>query len=126
MFEELYEAYPQNVSFKNGLAISYSKLGETHTSLGNLEKALSYYEDETELFEELYEAYPQNVSFKNGLACSCSQLGRFYRDKKGDKTKAKYYFEQCYTLWNELSEAYPAYVEFQKNFDWTKRALEDL
>ena len=25
--KELYEAYPQNVSFKNGLAISYSQLG---------------------------------------------------------------------------------------------------
>jgi len=33
LFKELYEAYPNNVSFKNGLAISYSKLGATHTAL---------------------------------------------------------------------------------------------
>jgi tetratricopeptide (TPR) repeat protein len=71
--KELYEAYPQNVDFKNGLAISYfknglaisySKLGETHTSLGNLEQALKFFEDFSKLFKELYEAYPQNVSFK--------------------------------------------------------------
>jgi hypothetical protein len=33
--EELYDAFPTNVSFKNDLAISYSKLGETQASLGN-------------------------------------------------------------------------------------------
>ncbi|MEN9611615.1 MAG: hypothetical protein RLZZ628_2429, partial [Bacteroidota bacterium] len=31
--EELYALYPANVGFKNGLAISYSKLGETHAEL---------------------------------------------------------------------------------------------
>ncbi|MEM9195447.1 MAG: peroxidase family protein, partial [Myxococcota bacterium] len=40
--EELYAAYPNNVSFKNGLAISYSKLGETHSALGSLDKALTF------------------------------------------------------------------------------------
>ena len=34
--KELYAAYPENVSFKNGLAISFEKLGETYTALGNL------------------------------------------------------------------------------------------
>ncbi|MCK5538996.1 MAG: tetratricopeptide repeat protein, partial [Bacteroidales bacterium] len=56
--KELYESQPQNVGFKNGLAISYSKLGQTHTALGNLDKALKYFQEETELFEELYESQP--------------------------------------------------------------------
>ena len=54
----------EDSGLKNGLAISYSKLGDTHTALGNLEQALTFFEDETKLFEELYAAYPQNVSFK--------------------------------------------------------------
>ena len=44
--KELHEVFPQNVSFKNGLAISYSKVGETHAALGNLEKALKYFEQD--------------------------------------------------------------------------------
>ena len=66
IFEELYEANKNNVSFKNGLAISYEKLGQTHSSLGNLELALKYFEKRSKLGKELYEANKNNVSFKNG------------------------------------------------------------
>ena len=105
---------------------SYSKLGETHFALGNLDRALGFFEERSRLGKELYEAYPNNVSFKNGLAVSYSQLGRFYRDQKKDKAKAKPYFEQCYALWHELAEAYPAYVEFGTNLAWAKNALDNL
>ena len=41
----LYEDNPQNVSFKNGLVISYEYLGNNYTTLGDFEKALYYYEE---------------------------------------------------------------------------------
>ncbi|MCB9354185.1 MAG: hypothetical protein H6575_06430 [Lewinellaceae bacterium] len=49
MTKELYESYPQHVGFKDGLAISYSKLGSTHSALGNLEKALQFFEQYNQL-----------------------------------------------------------------------------
>ena len=115
---------PDNPDFKNGLAISYSKLGETHSALGNLPQALTFFEDDIALTKELHEAYPQNVDFKNGLAVSYSKLGTFYRDKRADNKKAKPYFEQCFTLLKELSEAYPAYAEFKNNYEEAKNTLE--
>lgn len=123
MNKELYTAYPQNEEFKHGLAISYSKLGETHRDLGNLQQALAFFEDYNNLEKELYADYPQNVGFKNLLAISYAQIGAFYRDQKKDTQKAKEYFQQCYSLWQELSEVYPAYVEFSRNFDWAKEAM---
>ena len=114
------------MSFKNGLAISYEKLGETHSALGNLDQALTFFEDRSRLGKELYDAYPNNVSFKNRLAISYSQLGWFYRDQKADKEQARQHFEQSYRLWQELAEAYPAYVEFGKNLARAKNALEGL
>ena len=96
------------MSFKNGLAISYSKLGETHTALGNLTLALTFFEDETTLFKELHEAYPQNVSFKNGLAISYYQLGAFSRDRLNDAPKAIAYFEQAEKLVAEMVNDSPA------------------
>ena len=71
----LYNACPSNVSLKNGLAISYEKLGSTHAAQGNLKLALEYFEKRSQLGKELYEAYPSNVSFKNGLAVSIVKLG---------------------------------------------------
>ena len=108
------------------MAISYSKLGETHTALGNLPQALTFFEDQTKLFEELHEAYPQNVSFKNGLAISYWQLGSFYKDKKSDVAAARWYFEQCRQSLQELTESYPAYVEFNNNLSEVQNDLTNL
>jgi len=110
--KELYESNPQNVSFKNGLAISYSKLGETHTSLGNLEKALSYYEKDKQLSEELYESNPQNVIFKNGLAISYEKLGSTHTSL-GNLEKALSYYDDETRLFEELYEANPQNVSFK-------------
>ncbi|MEL6944891.1 MAG: tetratricopeptide repeat protein, partial [Bacteroidota bacterium] len=47
------ESDPSNPTFKNYLAISLSRLGSTHSYLGNLEKALEYFEKYTRLEKEL-------------------------------------------------------------------------
>ncbi|MDA0967684.1 MAG: NB-ARC domain-containing protein, partial [Proteobacteria bacterium] len=47
--KELHETYPQDVSYKNGLAVSYSQLGDIHSKMGNLELALKYFEDSAQL-----------------------------------------------------------------------------
>ncbi|MFN0216738.1 MAG: hypothetical protein ACKVT2_20970, partial [Saprospiraceae bacterium] len=126
LFEELYEAYPQNVSFKNGLAISYSFLSKIQSQLGDVQNALINLENQKRLREELYNAVPQNVDFKNRLAWSYAELALYFQNQKGDKQKIKEYFQQSQMHWKELSEAYPDYVEFRKNFEWAKNALEDL
>ena len=97
---------------KNGLAISYSKLGETYTALGNLPQALTFFKKDIELSKELHEAYPQNVSFKNGLAISYEKLGSTHT-ALGKLPQALTFFEQCNQLEKELHEAYPQNVSFK-------------
>ena len=110
--QELYEAFPQNVSFKNGLAIAYEKLGETHSALGQLDKALLFFEKDAQLSQELYEAFPQNVSFKNGLAIAYGKLGETH-SALGQLDKALIFFEDCHQLFEELYEAFPQNVSFK-------------
>jgi len=112
LFEALYKAHPENVSFKNVLAISYEKLGDTYTSLGELQKALSFFEKDAALSEELYEAYPDNFSFKNGLAVSYERLGDNYTSS-GNLEKALSFFEKYNQLSKELYEAWPDNVSFK-------------
>ncbi|MEL6194797.1 MAG: tetratricopeptide repeat protein, partial [Bacteroidota bacterium] len=120
--KDLYDSYPENVSFKNGLAISYEKLGDTHSSLGNLEKALGYFEQEYELKQDLYDSYPENVRFKNGLAISYSKLARIH-SKMDNKDIAKEYFVKCKVMWEELSQKFPAYKEFHSNLEWVNKQI---
>ena len=108
------------------MAISFEKLGSTHTSLGNLDKALKYFEDETVLFEELYEANPQNVGFKNGLAISYSKLGLFYRDEKEEQNKAFEYFQKAKRLWDALVQDFPSYIKFLQYRDKINKELDNF
>ncbi|MBK7441321.1 MAG: tetratricopeptide repeat protein [Bacteroidetes bacterium] len=117
---------PNNVSFKNGLAISYEKLGATHSSLGNLAKALEFFEKDIELTKELYALQPNNVSFKNGLAVSFVKLGSFHEDKLEDTNTAINYYKQSELLWTELVSDFPKYPEFKSNLQWIKKKLASL
>ena len=102
------------------------RIGNFHKTTGNLDKALTFFDERSRLGKELYEAYPQNVSFKNGLAISYAKLGVFNRDKRGDATKARRHFEQAEALWAELVKSYPAYAEFQRNWSSIKADLNAL
>jgi tetratricopeptide (TPR) repeat protein len=97
---------------KNGLAISYEKLGSTHTALGNLPPALTFFEEYNRLKKELHEAYPQNVDFKNGLAISYEKLGSTHT-ALGNLPQALTFFEKDIELTKELHEAYPQNVSFK-------------
>jgi tetratricopeptide (TPR) repeat protein len=119
---ELHAAYPDNIGFKNGLAISCSKLGETHSSLGNLAKALEFFEIQTKLFEELHRAYPDNVGFKNGLAISYVKLGEVAEEPSQKRT----HYQKAEQLWVELTEAFPDYAEFQRFLGLIRERLADL
>jgi hypothetical protein len=66
--KELYAAYPSNVGFKNGLAISYSKLGWFYKDQKNdTAKARDYFEQYLTLREELARDFPSFVEFQRGL-----------------------------------------------------------
>src|SRR5690606_27794269 len=68
----------KKINHKNNLAIAYSKLGETYSTLGDLPQALEFFEKDAQLTKDLYDAKPQNVAFKNGLAISYEKLGETY------------------------------------------------
>lgn len=66
--KELYESYPQNVGFKNGLAVSYSKLGVFYRDQKkDKAKAEPYFEQCHALWKELTEAHPAYVEFQRNF-----------------------------------------------------------
>jgi len=110
--QSLHDFYPQNVGYKNGLAISYLKLGETYCSLGNLERALEFFEKSTDLIRELYSSFSQNVGFKNGLAISYEKLGETH-SSLGNLEKALEYYKEDMLLTKELYSSYPQNVGYK-------------
>ncbi len=110
LFKELYEANPQNESLneslKNGLAISYDRLGQIHKAMGHMEEALKYFESFNQLERELYEANPQKESLKENLVISYAILGEVHL-AMGNMEEALKYFEKDIGLTKELYKANP-------------------
>ena len=109
--KELHENDPQNVEYKNNLAVSYSKLGDMHFQLEHYEKALVYFKEYNQLEKELYENQPNNARFKRGLAISCQYLGNTY-DNLGEKEVSLSFFQRFHDLMKEL------YFDFPENVDY--------
>jgi hypothetical protein len=66
--KELYATNLNNVEFKNGLAISYYKLGAfSRDQLRNKKKARTYFKQAETLWLELVHDAPQYVQFKKFL-----------------------------------------------------------
>lgn len=111
---------------QNGLAISYEKLGETHSALGNLDQALRFFEKDIDLSKELFKDYPNNVDYKNNLAVSYFKLGELERDKPNGKEKAIHYFRKCQLLLQELVEQAKGHREYQQNLQEVTEAIQEL
>ena len=90
------------------------KLGEVYSSIGNLEKALSYFERYHQLSKELYGTYPSNVDFKNDLAISFMKLYSINIELKNIK-RAKKYLSQAEKHFAELHQIAPQYAAFKHN-----------
>ena len=116
--------YCNRFDLKFYLATSYEKLGETHSALGNLDRALAYFEKYNQLEKELYDSYPQNISFKNGLAISYSKLGSTH-SALGNLDRALTYFEQYNQLEKELYDSYPQNVSFKNGLAVSSQYLGD-
>ncbi|MCI4669911.1 MAG: hypothetical protein MRZ79_17375, partial [Bacteroidia bacterium] len=74
--QELYDSYPQNVSFKNGLALSYANLGEYYKK-SDKDKARKNYVQAKVLWEELTKDFPSYAQFRKFLNLVQERLEEF-------------------------------------------------
>ncbi|PPC89026.1 MAG: hypothetical protein CTY34_12805 [Methylobacter sp.] len=65
--QALYAAYPSNVSFKHGLAVSYSNLFHIHSKLNHSDQAIEHLKHCQKIWSELNTDFPKHVEFKTNL-----------------------------------------------------------
>ena len=99
---EVYKIICEKLDDKNGLAVSYSKLGGISEKLGRLDQAWQYYQKQNKISEELHGGYPEDAIFKNSLAISYEALGGI-SEKLGRLEQALKYYEQQNKLSEELN-----------------------
>ncbi|MCC7505795.1 MAG: tetratricopeptide repeat protein, partial [Saprospiraceae bacterium] len=99
--EELYRDNPKSESLKNGLAISYEKLGELYQAQGKFDTALVYFVKRSQLGEELYRDNPESADLLFGLGVSYYKLANLY-EAMGQIREALGYLEKALPVFNRL------------------------
>jgi tetratricopeptide (TPR) repeat protein len=112
IYQKLLEIDPDNLSYKNGLAISYSKLGGIYEQTGDWKNALLNYQEQLRIFKEIYESSPENLFYKNGLAISYSKLGGIYQ-QTGDWKNALLNYQEVFRKKKEIYESSPENLSYK-------------
>ncbi len=99
----------------HAIAILCERLGNFHRTVGNLDKALSYFTGEVAFLEKLYVNFPSTLAIKNSLARAYQWVGGISL-MYGNLDKALLYFEEFNNLMKKLRIAYPDNVGFKKGF----------
>ena len=89
---------------KKSISDSYFNLGEIYQSIGDLDKALKFFNLDYELLLKLFEANPQSDYLKTKLAISYSKLGDIYQSL-GDFEKALEFFNLSKDLFRNIYTA---------------------
>ena len=93
-------------------AILCQRIGTYYETVGNLDRAIVFYEKCNKISQELCERNPNNKDFKNSLAISYSKLGETHTSL-GNLDTALGFYEDMTKLFKELYAAYPINVSFK-------------
>ncbi len=115
----------EQLNDKENLAISYERLDSIHQTMGQVDKALEFFELYNKLTKELYKSNPKSESLKNGLAISYEKLGDIHQTM-GQVDKALEFFKLYNKLSKELNESNPKNVELKSGLAISYRKLADI
>jgi tetratricopeptide (TPR) repeat protein len=88
------------------------KLGSCHAIMGNLPKALQFYQLDAKLCQTLCQANPENENHKNAWAIANSRLGNIHASMGNLQEALRFYNDQT-NLFQQLYDAYPDNVAFK-------------
>jgi tetratricopeptide (TPR) repeat protein len=112
--QEILEFYPNNLTFKKGLATSFERLAKQSVNIGEIAKSIELYEANKRLRSEIYAADPSNLEAKDNLAMVFEKLGNSQMSLKFlDKALVNY--DQYFALKNEIFDEDRLNIETKNN-----------
>lgn len=109
---------------ERSLAVLFERLGRFYQTMGDIDKALSFYESYRELVKVLHDAHPEDVSFKDGLAIAYEKLGDIHA-ALGNLDKALGFYEDDAELTKALYNADPQNVSLKNGLAISYSKLGD-
>jgi tetratricopeptide (TPR) repeat protein len=116
---------PDNVTDKENLAISWSRLADVFWDEGNYAQTLNDSNEAISIMKNLVEYNRSNQFFDEELADSYALAGSALRrlDRQDDAIRA---YQSALVIRQALANAQPENVERSRKLEWTRQQLHDL
>jgi eukaryotic-like serine/threonine-protein kinase len=116
---------PNNVMYKDNLAVSWSRLADVFWDKGDYAQALSGWNEAISIMKNLVEYHRGNQFFDEELAYSHDSAGSALTrlDRRDDAIRA---YRSALAIRQVLAKAQPENVERSRNLEWTLQQLHDL
>ncbi len=124
-FEARCQAEPQRADYQRDLSVSYNKLGDLMTALGNGDDAQRYFQQALNIAEKLARAEPQRADYQRDLSVSYERLGDLMT-ALGNGDDAQRYFQQALNIRTNLARAEPQRADYQRDLVISLMRMADV
>jgi len=110
---------------KANIAMCHERIGSIYKDIGNMEMALQYLIQSSELLKPLCKNYPKNIYLKRNLGVCYEQCGVIY-NSVGNLEKALFFFNLSLDLAKELHENHPENIFFKRDLGISYQYLGNM
>jgi len=124
-FEARAQAEPGRADYQCDLSVSYERLGDLMSALGQGEQAREFFEKSLGAIERVAQAEPERADFQRQLSVSYNKLGDLMR-ALGQGEQAREFFEKDLAIAQRLAQAEPGRADYQRDLSVSYNKLGDL
>jgi tetratricopeptide (TPR) repeat protein len=107
------------------LSVSWLALGDLHRDLGQVEKALEFYQGALAIAKELHQRAPQIADYARDLGVSYERLGYLHRESSQAAQAIEFYHEAL-AIAEDLHQRNPRNVNFARDLGLSHEHLGEL
>ena len=110
----LADGAPENAQYARDLSLSYDKLGDMQSAMGNTQAALGLYQQGLNIVKGLSASAPENVQFSRDLSVSYEKLGDT-QSALGDTQASLELYQQSLEITERLAASAPDNAQFARD-----------
>ncbi|MFH1198539.1 MAG: DUF4062 domain-containing protein, partial [bacterium] len=112
--EDLCKRNPDSAEYARDLSVSYNKVGDIYTALGDTKSALQSYESSLKIREDLRKRNPDSAEYARDLSVSYDRVGDIYK-ALGDTKSALQSYESSLKIREDLRKRNPDSAEYARD-----------
>ena len=123
--EELVAAEPDRADYQRDLGVSYERMGDLYSALGQGERAREMYADALALRQKLASSEPDRADYQRDLSVSYNKMGDLYR-ALGQGERAREMYQQTLEISQKLASSEPDRADYQRDLSVSYNKMGDL